>query len=156
MSTVMEFVAVRTQEASDALARTVKAMPEDKVSWSVNDAGRTALGMVVECGGFCQYVATILSTKQVPARNREVEDKLRQECDTAAKALKLLEDGTAELVAAIRAFPEGDLTKTVTLPFGPGMVMPYREVAVMATWNMTYHLGQINFIQTLYGDHDMH
>ena len=45
------------------------------------------------------------------------------------------------------------------LPFGPGGSMKPFTIAEMADyprWNFTYHLGQIGYIQTLYGDNAMH
>ena len=45
------------------------------------------------------------------------------------------------------------------LPFGPGGSMQTFTVAELTEyprWNANYHQGQIGYIQTLYGDRDMH
>jgi hypothetical protein len=54
--------------------------------------------------------------------------------------------------AAIIAFPEAEMNDEITLPWGT-----YTLAAVMGfpAWNLNYHFGQINYIQTLYGDFSM-
>jgi glutathione S-transferase len=69
----------------------------------------------------------------------------------AVKA-KLLE-ATQELAEAILAVPDADLANeiqvdTETYLLADCFLHPY--------WNMVYHEGQINYIQTLYGDRESH
>ena len=71
----------------------------------------------------------------------------------AGSAQTELRKSAAEVAAAIRALPDDALTRNyqtqmMTLLGEVLIDMPYR--------NMTYHGGQINFIQLLLGDKEFH
>jgi hypothetical protein len=144
------------REATNALVRTARAMPEDKAAWSPLDQGRTALNQIAECGQLSRYTVHVLTHREMPPLDMEAYARAVAEQDTLDKAIAFLQSGVDELVAAIEVFPESELGQTVTLPFGPGITKTMDEMMVMTYWNMTYHLGQINYIQTLYGDKQMH
>jgi hypothetical protein len=42
------------------------------------------------------------------------------------------------------------------LPFGPGFTVTTADVLFMAYQNTVYHTGQINYVQMLLGDTEMH
>ena len=58
-------------------------------------------------------------------------------------------------VEEVRAFDPADLDVEIWLPFAGGMQQKMADVMAYPYWNIVYHLGQINFIQTLYGDTEM-
>ena len=62
----------------------------------------------------------------------------------------------AETLDYIENYPEGDLDRMIALPFMPDLKLSVAEILASPYWNLTYHLGQINFIQTTYGDMEMH
>jgi hypothetical protein len=75
------------------------------------------------------------------------------DCETASKA-KL-----AAYFAYLSEYPDDKLSDTMDLPFGPGGTMKtftVPEAMDYPRWNATYHLGQIGYIQTLYGDKSMY
>ena len=67
-------------------------------------------------------------------------------CEEAGKA------NLEAMKAAIIAFPESDMDVRIDLPWGNYSLT---EVMGFPAWNMIYHFGQINYIQTLYGDFSM-
>ncbi len=156
MPTVQEIAANLAKKQASSLSQAVKASPEEKCGWKPLDNGRCMIDQVVECGGLNFFASQLLQTREVPPIDPSMLDTLKQQNDTSEKALALLEGGTDALVAAIQAFPTEHLDDTITLPFGGGMTKSFAEIMFMAYWNMAYHEGQINYIQTLYGDKDMH
>jgi hypothetical protein len=160
MASVKELAVKLNREASASMARTANAMPPEKVTWQPLEMGRTTLDQIQECGAINHFGAKVLQTREAPPFDeaaRERFARLKADHDTLEKALKLLDNGTEALVAAIEAFPEEDLDAMITLPFGPeGMTMSFAELMLMSYWNVVYHQGQINYIQTLYGDKEMH
>ena len=157
MTTTVEMAVNANRQAADALARTAKAMPDDKQTWKPLDEGRSALDQVVECGGGMNlFMSRILQNRALPEMNPREHERMVAENDTMEKALALLEKGTVALLSAIESFPKEHLGDTIRLPFGGGMDRTFEEVMFMPYWNMTYHTGQINYIQTLYGDREMH
>ncbi|MEZ5163605.1 MAG: hypothetical protein R2688_07600 [Fimbriimonadaceae bacterium] len=63
---------------------------------------------------------------------------------------------TSDLCNLIAEFPDDQLENEVTLPFGGGMTITMADVLSIHYWNTVYHQGQVNFIQMLLGDGDMH
>jgi hypothetical protein len=62
--------------------------------------------------------------------------------------------GTDALLTAIKHIPPEELSQTVMMPWGKPMSL--FELAYDHYWNLTYHLGQIAYIQRLYGDTAYH
>ena len=58
-----------------------------------------------------------------------------------------------ELATAIESVPDGDMSGAIETPWGP---YPLPQCCLHAYWNMVYHEGQINYVQTLYGDFEEH
>ena len=121
----------------------------DRITWRPLDKGRSALNQVVECGAINLLGAQLLEKQAVPPFDPAMFERTYAENDTPEKAFALLAQGTDALVKAIEAFPEEKWEEKVTLPFGGGMEMSFAEVALLNYWNMTYHEGQVNYIQTL-------
>ena len=63
---------------------------------------------------------------------------------------------TSELCRSIMDFPDQGLEEEVTLPFGQGLTLSMADLLYLHAWNLTYHHGQINQIQLMLGDHEMH
>lgn len=145
-----------TRLAAEQVWRSVRAMPEERTVWQPSETARTVLHQVVECGGMNAFLADALTARALPPFDISMLSKLQAEHDTVNKALALLEHGTDRLVSAIEAFPDAHLEETLLLPFGGGMEKSFAEVMLIPYWNMTYHLGQINYVQTLYGDREHH
>jgi hypothetical protein len=56
----------------------------------------------------------------------------------------------------VLAMPDERLAETKWLPFNGGRDHTYLEMLEYPRWNATYHLGQVAYIQTLYGDREIH
>ena len=123
-----------------------KAMPEDKLTWKVSDDTRTARALLEELVTTAGFAAGLLRTKQMPsmeggwgASADETLEELEASCRSAY----------ADFLAAAKEFPEAEYAETVELPWG---TQSYLEMIQYPYWNLVYHYGQINFIQTMYGD----
>lgn len=159
MTTVNETAATLAQQAADKLVKNLHAMPADKQQWKPPSDGRSAHDQVLECAVMNGMAAKILNDQAFP--NFETMDwggmfaKAAAENDTVEKLLGTLEKSTADLIAATKAFPADKLGESVMVPFD-GSTRTWAEVIFFPYWNMTYHEGQINYIQLLYGDKEFH
>lgn len=130
-------------------------MPDGKPSWNPMEEGRSALDQVAECALIGESLPGIIANRKMPDFTAEMmeqfdRDKRSMDLQTATSRLR---EATAKLCEAIRATPDADLLES--MPFwGPE---PWTVAAVLNfhNWNMVYHVGQVNYIQTLYGDKDM-
>jgi len=157
--TMQEFIAKGTKDAGDSLFRTVRAMPEDKLNWKPAETSRSALDQLQECAQAVQMFIAMVKDHKAPDFSPELYEKakeVRKQWDTVDKCEKVFWENTNAFIAAIRDVRDEDLGIQITIPFGKGWVATLAEVMNFHVWNLTYHVGQINYIQTLYGDMDMH
>ena len=155
MPTIQQLAAEISRDAAEALARNAQAMPADKLNWSALDAGRTAFQQIVECAVIYGVGAAIFTERRMPPMEPDSFGKAMAALDTPEKALAALKTNSDALARAIEAFPDEHLDETIQLPFFP-TPRSFAHLLLMPYWNSVYHLGQIAFIQTLYGDKEMH
>lgn len=151
---VQDFIADETMRSAEGLIHQATKMGE-KATWKPLDEGRTALDQVAECALICASMVDVLKNWKMP----EFTPEMIAEYETSKAALSMeeasamLQEKTAELCDVIRAIPDDQLEGTMQF-WGPE---PWARVGVMGyhNWNMVYHNGQLNYIQTLYGDKSM-
>lgn len=152
----MDYVQALTElenDGADALWRSVHAMPKEKLDWKTAETARTARDVIEEIVMTTGYSAELISSQRMPemgsveskAGKSDKKDMAELEKDHRANIKKYLE--------AVKNFPVEDLLKTLDLPWGK---MTFLQCIAYPYWNMIYHWGQINYIQTMYGDKEMH
>ena len=153
---LQEQIVRQTQRALGDVLRAIEALPADKQDWSPGPPARSALAQLQEIAvapGLHKLL--VLGEELSPQFHMSIQAEARK-LTTVAAAKEAAQKSTADLCDLILSFPDDQLDKEVTLPFGPGMVFTLADILGLDYWNMTYHLGQINYIQTLLGDTQMH
>jgi|SRR5947209_38449 len=149
---VQTVAARRTQKAADDLTAAANATQADRLDWKPLDCGRTVLDQLAECAMANLKWANILRARtytRLPAEEAESFAELTTREQVNGK----LRETTAALVAAILAVSDDQLGAEIETPWGP---YDLADCCLHAYWNMVYHEGQINYIQTLYGDFEEH
>lgn len=152
-------VVKQTQRALDDVLRAVDALPEDKRDWKPAETARSALNQLQEIAMSPQFFVRLIRDGKMlefDDHAKEESEKLRKSFNTLAKCREAAKDGTSELCQIVSDFPDDRLEDEVTLPFAGGMVMTMADVLGLHAWNLTYHHGQVNYIQTMLGDLEMH
>ena len=155
MPTVQQLAAQLNREATASLKSNALAIPADRVTWKPLETGRAVLSQIVECALTNNYAASILSARKMQDFDPTTHAQAKTELDTLDKALTALQASTDTLVAAIEAFPTEELENTLQLPWLPEP-QSFAKLLFMCYWNSVYHVGQISYIQTLYGDKETH
>jgi hypothetical protein len=148
-----------TQRALQDVCRAALAVPADRADWSPGGEARSTLNQMQEIATSAAWFLPIIRERKVPefdehARREAI--RLRREFDTIEKCIEAAQQSTGELCQAIAAFPDRELEAEMKLPFGGGTLLTMAEILSMHAWNMVYHLGQINQIQLILGDREMH
>ena len=149
---VQTVAARRSQKAADDLTAAANATRADRLDWKPLDRGRTVLDQLAECAMANLKWANILRAcaySRLPAEAAAGFTELT----TREQVLEKLRETTAALVEAILAVPDELLGTEIETPWGPYSLS---DCCLHAYWNMVYHEGQINSIQTLYGDFEEH
>lgn len=153
---VQQFIADANVRTMEFMIYQVGRMPKDKVTWQPEEMGRSALDMIQECAVLADGISNTIVTKQMPEFTPEFMAQFEAEkakLDTIDKAISALRDSTAKLNETILNVSDADLETEITV-FGPD---PWKFPFLMELHNsnMTWHTGQICYIQTLYGDQEM-
>lgn len=149
----------QTQKAVDDICRSAEAVPLDKAEWLPGEAARSVLSQMQEVAAQAKWFLPVIQERTVPVFDRhaiEEAKRLRESFDSISMCAEVARESTVALCQAISEFPEDKLDEEITLPFGGGMTMTMGDVLGLPYWNMVYHLGQINQIQLMLGDREMH
>lgn len=138
--------------ACEGIIRNVKAIPADKLNWKPMENGRSVLDQFAECAASPEIMKRALSGQGY--NYLEEDTAKRKSLTTLEAAEQALRSGNQRLMTMIRELPDSRLSEKVNLPWGDTWSLC--EIANMHYWNLVYHIGQINYIQTLLGDFEMH
>ena len=155
MPSIQELAAKINRQATEGLARNVRAMPADKQIWKPLDQGRNVLDLARECAAINFIMAGALRSRSMPEDFSAEYASYCGDAETTDDILGLLLESGEVLAAAIMEFPTKDLGKPLTLPWDENPTT-FAEVMMVPYWNTAYHIGQTCYIQTLYGDTEMH
>lgn len=135
------------------LIQDLEAMAEDKINTCPGGCARPALNLVAECAMINALVAGYLRTgvaERLPPDQRQAH---LASFDTREKARAYLEQTTQDLLNALETLDEntlGDVSEPLGRP------MSRFEIAQLPAMHMMYHDGQLNYLQTLHGDDQIH
>lgn len=142
----------QTQKALDDISRAALAVPEDRREWVPMGSVRPVLSQMQEIASSATFFAPILREGRVPSFEEVKADPPQSVEACLAKARAM----TTEICTLITQFPDSELEDEMTMPFGGGMKMTMADVLGLHYWNLVYHLGQINQLQLMLGDTEMH
>ncbi len=148
-----------TQKALDDVCRAALSVPDEKRDWSPGGEARTVLGQMQEIAEAGRWFLPIIRDRTTPEFDEHAKKeavRLRKLHDCVERCIESARESTSELCQAILHVPDEVLEDEIFMPFGGGMTMTVADLIGMHAWNMTYHLGQINQIQLMLGDREMH
>jgi hypothetical protein len=149
--TIVDYVILTTREAVEGFFEACERVPEDKRNWQPLDCGRSVISQAQEvalCPGWPKALIDKMGfdpTEWDPSKE-PVNQMTRLE-EIKAVAMENLE----KFEAHMRAMPESKYAETMELPWGKKKYTVF-ETFSFPMWNANYHGGQVNYIQTLYGD----
>ncbi len=151
--TVQEWQAEATERAARMLAHWMETTAADRLDWhpAVEDRSqaRSVLEVVWECVNANRRLAATLQGQPAPqgaaggTPRPDSVDEINQQLLSSAR----------DLAEVIRRLDDAALERTYQL--GPGTVTGAFLVQLPAS-HMAYHGGQVNYIQSLYGDTEFH
>jgi hypothetical protein len=156
---LQDYVIDATKKAMDEFFRYAKSVPADKIEWKPLDEGRSVLDLARELAKTPDWALDTISAEALP----ELDEKAWAEQKQEMESWTTIEQCEAECQArlahfneAVRQLLDEHLSKTKFLPYEGGRDFTYAEMIEYPRWNANYHLGQIGYIQILYGDREMH
>lgn len=137
-------------EVTEALVRAMRATPDDKLRWSPGGAARSALAIFVECATSNMWFARLLRAEEVSG----FPEADASQFPDLQSALDLMEESHRQVLEAISAVEDAGLTRELTMPWGERMSIA--QLLFLPSYHIDYHYGQVNYLQTIWGDTEMH
>jgi len=156
---LQEHVISTTGAAALEFFRFALVVPADKLEWKPLDSGRSVLDMAREIAKTPDWAGDTISSESAPEWNEDAFAAQKLEMETWLTVERCQVECLARLdrfYVLVRSLSDEDLKKTKWLPYDGGRDFTYAEMLDYPRWNFNYHLGQVAYIQTLYGDREMH
>ena len=133
----------------------LKATPEDKLTWSPSSSSRSILELGAHCAmGTLGLVGILKGEPMQHSSTAELDTHLRQmekDITSLDAVFAILSQGSAAYTAYVDSLDPDALNEIVSLPFGN---MPLGVAASMPYEHMRGHIAQIEYVQTIFGDHE--
>lgn len=148
-----------TQEALASLFLAARHVPEDKRDWTAMGEARSVHALLYECTLTTPFYAAAAQGKMlefaalVPdAETRELW-RGRSEASIDLEGMEAVAQETfAELCQTLEAILDERLSEVQPHPMNPNKQVTTADLLFLAYWNLVYHTGQINYIQTMLSD----
>jgi hypothetical protein len=138
----------------DFYLKDLEYIPEDKFDVSPMGAAKTAKEMTLECVGLNKILVKMIDG-QTAAHPTPEERKAWYAMFRTPDAVKVeFKASMNNLIAKVEKLEDADLDRIVTAPWG--QPLPLGAMLLMGVSHTTYHDGQLNYIQALYGDDKFH
>jgi len=151
--TVTQLAASRTREACADLIAAARSTDPEKLEWSPMANARPIMDQLRECIIANRKWTAILKTRHYANLGPGIWEQIETECPTLDAVCENLKESGDALVLAIEAVSDNETADLIETEWGPYSLA---DCCLHACWNMAYHEGQINYIQTLYGDSENH
>ncbi len=135
---------------AELIVKDAKYIPEDKFCVCPMGCAKTAAAILREIA-----IGNVKLSGAIKGTGPDAEFESRAEKANTVDELGTLVIESAKIACGvIDSVAEEDLEKQVTMPWGASF--PMFVAIFLPSQHMTYHDGQINYIQTLHGDNCFH
>ena len=152
--TLSEANAARVRAYTQGLARSCAKMPPSRFLWQPKAEGlpgRSASAQLGECAVMNQWAASCLRERMPVTADTAELARQRFVNHDQEEVLARLNSSASELATEVAALPEELWAGSTLFPFTEA-TCTWAEFLDFFVWNMAYHTGQVNYIQTLYSD----
>lgn len=156
--TIQEYMIDTTRRSAQAVFKYARAVPADKLDWVPMGESRSVLNIIRECA-LCPEWGVQVITGEGPEWNEELAASIKaqqEQWTTVDDCERECNARLEKLYDFYRSIGDERFTETKFLPYDGGRDFTMIEMMEYPHWNFDYHLGQIAYIQTLYGDANMH
>ncbi len=142
------FISETTTKSSAELIEAYMKLPEDKQIWKPADTARTAKNQFSECCLINSYIADLIVTQKFPDDlfAKYPDELARVENLDNESLIAMLKESANEVNVSIQKVESEALNQEIDLPWG---TMKLSAIMAYPSWNMAYHLGQINYIASI-------
>ncbi|HHX38836.1 MAG TPA: DinB family protein [Armatimonadetes bacterium] len=146
-----------TREGKSRFLNTFAFVPDDKLTWTPSPTAHSALRIAAHVGVCNQTLVGALTGEAAPSNDRAellaMGEAAEKAITTREAAIQLIEESTETVLAALDQVKPDQIDKMVETPF---LKAPMSFFLTLFGSHMGQHAAQIDYLQTIWGDHELH
>jgi len=131
----------------------LEALPEDAVAKSFGPKTRTVADIVYEINFVNDRIATVMRGETPPPFPGEGWNRAPEGYRTKDMLLKTLKESSSSILSMVEDYSDADMEESLATGSGQRTRLERCQFMTVHLW---YHCGQLNYIQTLLGDEEIH
>jgi uncharacterized damage-inducible protein DinB len=154
--TIQQHILNVTRQVAEDFFRYVEATSPERLDWSPSDVGQSVISMAREIAVTPSWAYDVTAGVQPTDEERAAGNFEMRSWKNLAKCREEFETRFEIWSTLVLSMTDEQLDQKIFLPFNGGRDHTHLELLEYPRWNITYHLGQVAYIQTLYGDNEVH
>ncbi len=157
MNKAIEQAKQAVNTAKDRLLKTFSFVPNDKLNWSPSPTAKNALRIAAHAAVGNYANASLIRGEKLkttsPSEMMAFVYAEEKKVTSRDQAVKLIEDSCKTVLAALDGLTEQKMATSVASPFGTFPMMFWMN---FPSSHMEYCAAQIDYLQTIWGDLEIH
>ncbi|WP_348221011.1 DinB family protein [Capsulimonas sp.] len=141
----------------DRFLNDLSFVPADKLTWRPTPTAKSALDIAAHCAGYSGAFASIISAGKFPSRVEDFLDPIQaaiESITTLEQAETILRKGIADTIAALDTVTPEQVGAMIEAP-ALGST-PFNFFLTLPARHLENHGAQIDYLQTCWGDLEVH
>ena len=139
--------------------RNFSKVPDDRLTWTPTPTAKSAIRIAAHTALHAGRFAQMIRDRALPKvenldqwlAQRNAEEEL---LTSRAEVEAVFREGTAQVISALESLTPDEIEST--LDSGQGWQMSMIWVMGLPGWHATLHTGQIDYLQTCWGDQEIY
>lgn len=158
----MDFIALSKERATSSMEfflRNFSYVPDDKLEWTPTPTSKSAIRVAAHTALYAGRFAAMIRDRKLPIPENLEEWLAQRDAEEIAvtdreEMERIFREGTAEVLAALDTLTPDEVE--LMLDSGQGWTMPMKQLMGLPGWHATLHAGQIDYLQTCWGDQQIY
>jgi hypothetical protein len=146
-------------DGMEMFLRNFSHVPDDRLTWTATPTAKSAIRIAAHTALYAGRFARMINDRKLPAVENLTEwlaQRNSEECAiTNREEIEIIfRKGTDEVLAALDTLSQEDIGSS--LDSSMGWSVPMTQLMKLPGWHATLHTGQIDFLQTCWGDQEVY
>lgn len=159
MDLLVEIAKKRAVNGMEMFLRNFSKVPDDRLNWTPTPTAKSALRVGAHTALYMGRFAKMIRDRKLPqSDNIDVwvaKNVAEEEAVTSREEMeRIFREGIEEVVRVLEGLTSEDLE--IQLDSGQGFTMAMKDFINLPGWHATLHTGQIDYLQTCWGDQQIY
>ncbi len=152
---LVELSKLKAVQNMEMFLRNFSYVPDDKLNWTVTPTAKSPLRIAAHTALYAGRFASMIREQKTPAPDNLEEWLAERDAEEIAitsreEMERIFRSGTEEVLAALDSLTPEAIESVIDS--GQGWSMSMKFMMSLPGWHATLHMGQIDFLQTCWGD----